>query len=136
MATWVLRQGVATDVTSEVLHMIKRLKGIEPIQFEGLSIFDYTAGSNGSSSFAVVEVPVGGSHRLARSKRSDKRYFVAEGEFHFRIGDQQESLTKGDYCLIQAGIPFSYRNTGGQPGQLVLVHTPSFRMEDEESLEG
>jgi len=116
--------------------MIKRLKDVEPIQFEGLSIFDYTAGSNGSSSFAVIEVPVGGAHRLARSKRSDKRYFVADGEFRFRIGDRQHLLTKGDYCLIQAGTSFSYRNTGGQPGQLVLVHTPSFRMEDEEFLEG
>jgi mannose-6-phosphate isomerase-like protein (cupin superfamily) len=136
MPTSAPRQGVATNVTSEVLHMIKRLKDVEPMQFEGLTIFDYTAGSNGSSSFAVVEVPVGVSHRLARSKRSDKRYFVAEGQFHFRIGDQQDSLTKGDYCLVQAGTPFSYRNAGDQPGQLILVHTPFFRMEDEEFLEG
>jgi len=116
--------------------MIKRLKDIEPIQFEGLTIFDYTAGSDGSSSFAVIEVPVGVSHRSARSKRSDKRYFVAEGEFQFRIGEQQQSLTKGDYCLIQAGVPFSYKNIEDQTARLILVHTPSFRMEDEEFLEG
>ena len=116
--------------------MIKRLKDTEPIHFEGLTIFDYTAGSDGSSSFAVVEVPAGVSHRSARSKRSDKRYFVTEGQLHFKIGDQQQLLAKGDYCLIQAGVPFSYKNAGDRAAQLILVHTPPFRMEDEEFLEG
>jgi hypothetical protein len=42
---------------------------LKPIDFEGLEIRDYTAGTDVSSSVAETTVPAGVGHRLAWSKR-------------------------------------------------------------------
>ena len=104
---------------------------IIPFDFDGLQIVDYTAATNGLSSFAEITVFPGVSHRKAYSKRSDKYYYVVSGHVEFVVEDRVNNLAAGDVCVIPKGQRFLYRNTSEEKAKLVLVHTPSFDLESE-----
>jgi mannose-6-phosphate isomerase-like protein (cupin superfamily) len=111
--------------------MLVRNDSLEPIEFDGLRIFDYTAGTECSSSLALIHVPPGAAHKEARSRRSDKYYLVVEGEIRFTLQDEETVLRPRDFCLVEQGKRFAYRNDGTAPATLVLVHTPPFDLASE-----
>ncbi len=108
-------------------------EAIEPLDFEGLKIIDYTAGLETKSSFAEITVPSGVSHRISWSKRSDKYYYVIHGIVDFMINDERKTLASGDVCIIPKGARFNYSNNGSDDAKLILVHTPNFKLECEVS---
>jgi mannose-6-phosphate isomerase-like protein (cupin superfamily) len=111
--------------------MIVRRRSLQPIDFGGLSIFDYTANAKLGSSLAVIEIPPGAAHVETWSRRSDKYYLVVGGQLEFSLQGEQFPLGPGDFCFVEQGKRFSYANRGASPAQLVLVHTPSFEFESE-----
>jgi mannose-6-phosphate isomerase-like protein (cupin superfamily) len=111
--------------------MIIKKNKVNPIEFDGLKIFDYTSDTNEKSSFAVIDVPSGTAHKLSWSKRSDKYYFIISGEIVFTINGKEVILGAGDFCLIKKGEQFKYTNDSGRDAQLVLVHTPNFDINEE-----
>ncbi len=111
--------------------MIIRHDAIDPLEFDNLKIFDYTAGQDNTSSFAEITVPVGVSHRLSWSNRSDKYYYLVRGNVSFTVNEESDNLCAGDFCMVPKGERFSYTNTGSGEAVLILVHTPSFRLECE-----
>jgi mannose-6-phosphate isomerase-like protein (cupin superfamily) len=111
--------------------MIVRGETLEPIEFDGLSIFDYTAVAKTDSSMAVIEVPSGATHRESWSRRSGKYYLVISGRIQFILDGNEISLASRDFCFVEQGKRFSYRNDGPSMAVLVLVHTPSFDIESE-----
>ena len=111
--------------------MIIRKNSLEPIDFDGLRITDYTANSELGSSLAAIEVPPGVAHPTAFSKRSDKYYLVVEGEVQFDLDGRVEALRKGDFCFVRQGTRFSYRNASASTATLVLAHTPPFDLSAE-----
>ena len=111
--------------------MIIRQQQINPIDFDGLSIFDYTANRDEKSSFAVIHVSPDICHRLSWSKRSDKYYYVVDGKIDFMINNENFSLNKGDFCLIKKGEKFNYKNNSNEVVSLILVHTPNFILDEE-----
>jgi mannose-6-phosphate isomerase-like protein (cupin superfamily) len=104
---------------------------MQPINFGGLSIFDYTADAKLGSSLAVIEVPPGATHAESWSRRSDKYYLVIIGQLEFSLQGEQFSLGAGDFCFVQQGKRFAYANRSVSPARLVLVHTPSFELKSE-----
>jgi mannose-6-phosphate isomerase-like protein (cupin superfamily) len=111
--------------------MIVRRRSLKPIDFDGLRIFDYTAGSDLGSSLAYIEVGPGVQHAEAWSKRSDKYYFVVRGEIRFVLDGEAVDLGAGDFCFIAQGRRFSYSNDTDREAVLILVHTPSFELDGE-----
>jgi mannose-6-phosphate isomerase-like protein (cupin superfamily) len=111
--------------------MILRKKQIAALKFDGLSITDYTAGLNESSSFAVIEVPGNIRHKLSWSKRSDKYYYVVKGEIEFTIDSETNVLKEGDFCIVRKGSKFYYYNATKKAATLILVHTPNFNLDEE-----
>jgi mannose-6-phosphate isomerase-like protein (cupin superfamily) len=111
--------------------LIVKRSSLEPFRFQGLDIYDYTAGQDLQSSMAVIEVPQGARHAEAWSKRSDKYYLVTAGRIRFVLDGAETELHGGDFCLVPQGHRFSYRNDSDQPATLVLVHTPSFDLGSE-----
>jgi mannose-6-phosphate isomerase-like protein (cupin superfamily) len=111
--------------------MFIQRESVERVDFEGLQIFDYTAGRAGGSSFAAIEVPPGAGHRPAYSKASEKYYYVVEGRLNFFLGGEEFYLGRGDFCLVERGVTFSYLNRTGETASLILVHTPPFQLEAE-----
>jgi mannose-6-phosphate isomerase-like protein (cupin superfamily) len=111
--------------------MIVRRHTLQPIDFGGLQIFDYTADAKRGSSLAVIDVPPGATHAEAWSQRSDKYYLVVAGRIDFTLQGERFELGAGDFCLVQQGARFSYANRSPASAQLVLVHTPSFDLASE-----
>jgi mannose-6-phosphate isomerase-like protein (cupin superfamily) len=109
---------------------IKR-ENIKPMEFDKLKIVDYTAGKNTSSSFAEITVPAGVSHRLSRSNRSDKYYYAVQGNVTFTVDNESHILFPGDVCIVPKGSRFVYSNTETEDAKLILIHTPSFKLECE-----
>ena len=106
-------------------------QAINPIDFEGLMIHDYTEGMDLSSSLAKIVVAPGVSHKKAWSKKSDKYYYVVSGKLQFIVDDVSYDLEAGDVCLIRKGQRFSYHNLSQDKANLLLVHTPMFDIESE-----
>ncbi len=104
---------------------------IAPLEFDGVRIFDYTAGEFSSSSIAVIEVPPGARHREAWSRRSDKYYLVMSGEIDLALDGESQPMKAGDFCMVARGRRFHYANNGNTLATLVLVHTPSFDLHEE-----
>jgi mannose-6-phosphate isomerase-like protein (cupin superfamily) len=111
--------------------MIVRRSALQPIDFDGLRIFDYTAELRSGSSLAVIEVPPGATHAEAWSRRSDKYYLVVAGRLEFSLHGERLALEEGDFCLVEQGKRFSYANRSASAARLVLIHTPSFDLEAE-----
>lgn len=104
---------------------------LKPIEFDGLEIRDYTAEQAGGSSMAEITIPAGSRHKRAWSKRSDKYYYVIDGELSFIVDDQPVNLSTGDVCIVYQGARFSYENKTGVVAKVLLVHTPCFEMAEE-----
>ena len=111
--------------------MLVRHRTLQPVDFGGLKIFDYTAEAKLGSSLALIEVPPGAAHDEAWSRRSGKYYLVVSGEIRFSLQGEEFSLGPNDFCFVEQGRRFAYRNEGSAPATLVLVHTPSFDLESE-----
>jgi mannose-6-phosphate isomerase-like protein (cupin superfamily) len=111
--------------------MIIKRSSIEPISFDGLRIYDYTAGNDTSSSLAVIQVLPGVRHAEAWSKRSDKYYYVVAGRIRFVLKGAEYDLAAGDFCLVRQGERFWYENQTEGLTTLLLVHTPNFELESE-----
>jgi len=114
--------------------LIKR-NSIESINFEGLQIFDYTNGNQTSSSLAIIQVPLGSRHRKAWSKRSDKYYYLINGQIRFTLDGEKYDLVEGDCCLVRQGQSFRYENLGSEVATFILIHTPNFDLASEVFLE-
>ena len=104
---------------------------LTPIDFAGLRILDYTAGHDLSASVAVIDVPAGGRHAEAWSKRSDKYYLVIAGAIQFVLDGIERELSTGDFCWVPQGSRFRYSNPGITLAKLVLVHAPNFELAQE-----
>ena len=111
--------------------MFVRRSTLEPIDFGGLRIFDYTAGTDRGASLALIEVPPGAVHREAWSRRSDKYYLVVSGEIRFSLESRDFSLAVGDFCFVEQGKRFAYENRGSSAATVVLVHSPRFDLDSE-----
>jgi len=111
--------------------MVLKEDNTEQFDFDGLKIRDYTAKLNENSSFAVIEVSPGVSHKLSWSKRSDKYYYLISGEIIFTVNDEEFIFAAGDFCLIKKGEKFKYWNNSNNSAKMILVHTPGFRLDQE-----
>jgi mannose-6-phosphate isomerase-like protein (cupin superfamily) len=104
---------------------------VDPIDFDGLKIVDYTAGGDASSSIAEITIYPGVAHRKAYSTRSDKYYYLVSGQVQFQVEDELYHLAPGDVCVIPKKRRFSYQNISEEPAKILLVHTPSFDLQSE-----
>jgi mannose-6-phosphate isomerase-like protein (cupin superfamily) len=110
--------------------LIQKEKSVK-FNFDGLEICDYTAGLSESSSFAVITAPPKVSHKLSWSKKSDKYYYIIEGEIDFIIDSEKFLMKQGDFCIVKKGVKFKYENNSIKEAKLILVHTPAFDLNEE-----
>ena len=111
--------------------MILRSETIQPFDFDGLTIYDFTATLNTSSSLARIHVSPSARHRRAWSTECDKYYYVISGQLQFMLDSIEHTLREGDVCIVPQGHKFSYANTTGMPVELLLIQTPRFNLDAE-----
>ena len=112
-------------------EMIVKGNTVEMTPFNGLEVFDYTAGVDVSASLAIINVPPDARHPEAYSTKSDKYYYVLEGQIRFGLDRKRFDLVSGDMCLIRREQRFWYENSGTTQARLLLVHTPGFDPQSE-----
>ena len=93
----------------ENLSMVIAGKSLTSIDFAGLRIFDDTARHDVSSSLAIIDVPPGGHHAEAWSKRSDKYDLVIAGAIRFVLDGRETELITGDFGFVPQGSPYPHR---------------------------
>jgi quercetin dioxygenase-like cupin family protein len=83
-----------------------------------------SADSQGACSiFEMNALPRSGPFRHVHH-REDEWYYVVSGEFLFRAGDQEHSLSTGGSIWLPRGIPHVWANTADTNGKLILLCQP------------
>ncbi|MGB9180538.1 MAG: cupin domain-containing protein [Pyrinomonadaceae bacterium] len=54
----------------------------------------------------------------------DEIFYVVEGEFEIRCGDETFTATKGALAVLPRNVPHAFRNTGASEGKLLVTITP------------
>jgi quercetin dioxygenase-like cupin family protein len=58
-------------------------------------------------------------------RRIEEIFYVVEGEFHVRAGDQMVRANPGDFILIPPGVPHGYANPSGNPAKMLVTISPA-----------
>lgn len=80
-----------------------------------------------NAAYSLIEgaFEVGGFAPLPHIHREeDESFYVLEGEFDFRLGDDTVRATEGSFVLVPRGTPHSFVNAGDRPGRLLFIHSP------------
>lgn len=57
--------------------------------------------------------------------REDEFFFVLDGTFELRIGDELHALGAGGYAYVPRGTVHNFRNTADTPSRLLVGFTPA-----------
>jgi mannose-6-phosphate isomerase-like protein (cupin superfamily) len=55
----------------------------------------------------VIQIPPNSQHSESWSTRSDKYYYIINGEIQFILEEKEFKLSKGDFCIVEKGQHFS-----------------------------
>jgi mannose-6-phosphate isomerase-like protein (cupin superfamily) len=58
-------------------------------------------------------------------EREDEAYFILEGQFEFRVGEQTITAGPGDFMLAPRGVPHTFRNVGSSPARKLALAWPA-----------
>jgi mannose-6-phosphate isomerase-like protein (cupin superfamily) len=71
------------------------------------------------------------SEELNVHEKSDQVLLLVEGELQGLIGTRKLELKKGDFCIIPAGTPHQFDNTGQHEAVTFNVYSPPEYPSDE-----
>jgi mannose-6-phosphate isomerase-like protein (cupin superfamily) len=97
-----------------------------PIWFlNSLARVKATAQTTGGA-YGLLEslIPPGFSPPLHVHHREDESFWVLEGEFTFRCGEQSVRALPGAYVFLPRGVPHSFVVEGDTPGRILTMLTP------------
>lgn len=61
--------------------------------------------------------------------KQDEIFFIIEGEYTFKVGDETYKLTKGDTIFLPRKVPHTFAQTS-EKGKMYFMFQPSGKMED------
>jgi mannose-6-phosphate isomerase-like protein (cupin superfamily) len=67
----------------------------------------------------------GGGPPLHVHEREDEAFFILEGRFEFRVGEQTFTAGPGDFMLAPRGVPHTFRNVGSSPARKLALAWPA-----------
>jgi mannose-6-phosphate isomerase-like protein (cupin superfamily) len=67
----------------------------------------------------------GGGPPLHVHEREDEAFFILEGRFEFRVGEQTVTAGPGDFLLAPRGVPHTFRNVGSSPARKLALAWPA-----------
>jgi mannose-6-phosphate isomerase-like protein (cupin superfamily) len=88
--------------------------------------FKSTSESTGGSLLLFENLTVaGGGPPPHIHTREDEFFFVLEGTFEIRIGDEVHALGPGGHAYVPRGTVHNFRNTAETPSRILVGFTPS-----------
>jgi mannose-6-phosphate isomerase-like protein (cupin superfamily) len=92
---------------------------------DAASWFDVLVTSERTQVAVMLLEPDGESSESgAKHARSDQVLLVLEGSVEAEIGDEQDTLSRGDVVIVPAGTPHRFRCAGGAPALTFNVYGP------------
>ena len=78
---------------------------------------------SGADQLSVIEqrAPQGASPLLHLHRAQDEIFYVLEGEFRLRVGDQEKRLKAGDIVLVPKGTPHTFRVESPEDGHWLTI---------------
>jgi quercetin dioxygenase-like cupin family protein len=83
-----------------------------------------TTETQGTHSILESVVQPGTGPEPHRHAREDEGFYILEGQYEFRVGDQVIPATAGAYLFAPRGIPHTYRNVGTTPSRHLTIISP------------
>ena len=81
--------------------------------------------TNGSLTVFENTVAAGEGPPLHAHAGEDEAWYVLDGDFRFRLGDELRSAPAGSFVFVPRGVPHCFQNTGDRPGRLLVMFTPA-----------
>jgi quercetin dioxygenase-like cupin family protein len=94
------------------------------------------AGAETGGAYAVQQQAThpGGGPPLHRHSREDEGFFVLEGQYEFRVGEQTFRAGPSTFVFGPRGIPHTFKCVGPGPGKIqVIISPPGFEAFFEEA---
>lgn len=54
----------------------------------------------------------------------DEAYYILEGAYRFKVGDELAEARTGTFVFIPRGTPHAWANIGAQPGRVAVMFAP------------
>lgn len=89
-----------------------------------ISVLVGTEESDGAMNVFEFWCPSGRGPRLHTHSRDAELWFVLEGTFRFRAGEQTLHAETGGLAFGPIGVPHAFQNVGEETGRLLIVTTP------------
>jgi len=83
-----------------------------------------SAESAGALSMFVTEDAPRMGPPLHVHHKEDETFYVLEGEYRVRVGDDELLMKKGQIAFLPRGVPHCYANAGSTTGRLLVITTP------------
>lgn len=80
--------------------------------------------TRGAYGLFEAELPAGFSPPLHVHHREDESFWILEGEFTVRCGDQTFRASAGAFVFAPRGVPHTFVVEGASPGRLLTLVTP------------
>ena len=100
--------------------------------FEGDTFFTRvsTADTNGALYMFESERDKKGGSPLHYHYEQDEWWFILEGEFLFKVGDETFTAKKGDSVFSSRMVPHAFAKTNEGPVRLMMAFQPAGKMEE------
>jgi mannose-6-phosphate isomerase-like protein (cupin superfamily) len=80
--------------------------------------------TNGAYSVVMSTTPPAGGPPLHIHTHEDELFYILQGTYEFRCGDETILADRGDLVHLPAGLPHRFRNIGDAPGMTMNTMTP------------
>lgn len=108
------------------------LKNTRQVGWDGIKGWVYNDKEHFENASAVY-FEVTGSHGKVKTTKSDRVYFVLEGQGEFTFNDEVIPVKATDVIIVPKNTPYDYEAKDGIM-RLFLVHTPAYDKDAEEKL--
>ncbi|RZU12073.1 cupin domain [Kribbella rubisoli] len=95
-----------------------------PIKGSAVVLAD-TLQTNGSLTVLELEIAAYDGPAAHTHLREDEVWYVLDGDFRFKAGDEMLRATTGGMAFGPRGVPHAFQNIGDTVGRLLIITTPS-----------
>ena len=81
-------------------------------------------GNGGAMDVAELSLEVGVGPPEHIHHGHDEAYFILDGAYRFKVGDEVGEATTGSFVLIPRGTPHAWKNVGPDAGRVLLLFVP------------